>query len=126
MMTNTKRALAVLALLPALALGACGGSSDEDKIIDVIQDVAKDSATICDNASDKFLAQLGGSADECKEQARAYPDDSAETIDEDAITVEVDGETATADFTDNNGQAAARDVRQGRRRLEGRRHRDER
>lgn len=100
-MTGLRRTLALLVLSPALALGACGGSSDEDKIKGVIQDVAKNSATICDHASDKLLAQFGGDSAACKVQARAYPDDSTKGIDGD-IAVKVDGDTATADFTDND------------------------
>jgi hypothetical protein len=94
--------LAILLAVPALALGACGGSSDEDDIKDIIQGVAKDSSTICDHATDNFLKDLSesGDVDGCKETARAYPDDSAETVGD--IDVKVDGDSATADFTDNN------------------------
>lgn len=102
-MKPLRRALIILLFAPALALAACGGDSDEDKIVDVIQTVAKDSSKICDNASDKLLAQLGGDVEKCKEAARGYPDDSAESIEADAIDVKVDGDTATADFTDNDG-----------------------
>ena len=102
-MKTPRRTLALLLLAPAFALGACGGDSDEDKIVSVIQDVAKDSSKICEHASDKLLAQLGGDEEKCKEAARGYPDDSAESIDADAIDVKIDGETATADFTDNDG-----------------------
>ena len=97
------RLAVILLAVPALALGACGGSSDEDKIKDVIQAVAKDSSAICDHASDKLLDQLGeGGVEGCKEAARGYPDDSAEEVGD--ITVKIDGETATADFTDNDGE----------------------
>lgn len=101
-MINPRRAFAVLLLAPVFALAACGGS-DEGDIKDIIQDVAKNSATICEHASDKLLDQLGGDEDSCKEQARAYPDDSTKGIDGD-IDVKVDGDTATADFTDNDGE----------------------
>jgi hypothetical protein len=100
---RTPRIALVLLALPAFALGACGGDSDEDKIKDVIQAVAKDSSAICDHASDKLLDQLGeGGVEGCKEAARGYPDDSAEEVGD--ITVEVDGDTATAEFTDNDGE----------------------
>ncbi|MFL5845022.1 MAG: hypothetical protein ACJ762_10040 [Solirubrobacteraceae bacterium] len=99
-----RRTFAVLLLTPALALGACGGGdSDSDKIKDVIQDVAKNAATICDHGSEKLLSQFGGDEAGCKEQARAYPDSSSKAIDGD-IDVKVDGDTATADFTDNDGK----------------------
>ena len=93
--------MAALLAVPALALGACGGESDEEKITAVIQDVARDAATICDHATDRILEDLGGSAEECRKQAEANPDDSDEEIKTD-IDVEVDGDKATAKFTDND------------------------
>ena len=94
------RKLALLLAVPALALSACGGESDEDKIKAVIQDVSKNAATICEHASDKVLDLVGGSVEECKKQAEANPDDSNEEIKGD-IEVTVDGGKATAKFTDN-------------------------
>jgi hypothetical protein len=102
-MTTPRRALLLLALAPAFALGACGGSSDSDDIKDVIQDVAKNSATACDHASKKLLAQLGGDKAKCEAAARAYPDDKPGEVKGD-IDVKVNGDTATADFTDNEGK----------------------
>lgn len=95
------RKLPLLLAVPALAFAGCG-SGDEDKIKDIIQDVAKDSSTICDHATENVLKQLSesGTVDGCKETARAYPDDSSDAVKGD-ITVKVDGDTATADFTDN-------------------------
>jgi hypothetical protein len=103
-MTTPRRAFALLLMTPAFALGACGGDSDEDQIKDVVQDVAKNSATICEHATQKVLDQVGGSEEKCKEQARAYPDDSTKGIDGD-IDVSIDGDKATAKFTDNDGKA---------------------
>ena len=98
-MTSTRRALVLLLTAPMLALSACGGS-DEDDIKDIINEVSKDSSTICQHASDKLLKQLGGTEKSCEEQARAYPDDTTSEIEGD-IDVKVDGDTATAKFTDN-------------------------
>jgi hypothetical protein len=104
-MRTPRRTLSLALLLPVLALGACGGGDgDADQIKGVIADVAEDAATICDNASDKFLGQIGGDAEACKKSAAENPDDSDKTIEPDKITVKVDGETATADFTDNDGE----------------------
>ena len=98
-MTSTRRALVLLLTAPMLALSACGGS-DEDDIKDIINEVSKDSSTICQHASDKLLKALGGTEESCEEQARAYPDDTTSEIEGD-IDVKVDGDTATAKFTDN-------------------------
>ena len=98
-MTSTRRALVLLLTAPMLALSACGGS-DEDDIKDIINEVSKDSSTICQHASDKLLKQLGGTEESCEKQARAYPDDTTSEIEGD-IDVKVDGDTATAKFTDN-------------------------
>ena len=99
------RRLSLVLVLPALALGACGGDGDgdEDKIKDVIQGVARDAATLCDNASDKLLEIFGGDVEACKKSAAENPDDSSEEISTD-IDVKVDGDKATADFTDNEGK----------------------
>lgn len=99
-----RHALLTALVAPAFALSACGGSSDADQIKGVIQDVAKDSSAICDHASDKLLKAVGtGGVDACKKAARGNPDKSAKKIEGD-INVKVDGDTATADFTDNDGK----------------------
>lgn len=104
-MTSARHALTVLLIAPAIALAACGGGSDSDKIKGVIQDVAKDSSAICDHASDKLLKTIGtGGVDGCKKAARAQPDKSANKKIEGDIAVKVDGDSATADFTDNDGK----------------------
>lgn len=99
-MNTPRRALALLLLAPALTFSACGGSSDKDKITDLIKEVDKDSSKICDHATDKLLGQLGGDADKCKEAARGYPNDDHIKGD---IDVKVDGDNATADFTTEKG-----------------------
>jgi hypothetical protein len=102
--TRRRRLATLLLAAPALAASACGGPSDEERIKGVIQDVAKDVATICDHASERLLdEQLGGDRAACEERSRAAPDDSSKTIAADTIDVQVHGDTATADFTDNRG-----------------------
>ena len=101
-MNTPRRALALLLLAPALALGACGGgNSDSDKITDLVKSVDKDPSKLCDNATDKILQQVGGTVDKCKEAARAYPDNDPIKGD---IDVKVDGDSATADFTTEKGK----------------------
>ena len=103
-MTISRRTLPLLLALPALAFTACGSKSDSDKIKGIVQDVAKDSSTICDHASDKLLATLGsGGVEGCKKAARGYPDTNPDKIKGD-IAVKVDGDAATADFTGSDGK----------------------
>ncbi|MFL5845023.1 MAG: hypothetical protein ACJ762_10045 [Solirubrobacteraceae bacterium] len=104
-MTTPRRALALLLLAPAFALGACGGGdSDSDKITDIVKSVDKDPSALCDNATDKLLKQVGGTVDSCKEQARAYGDADNDPIKGD-IDVSVNGDSATAKFTTEKGKA---------------------
>src|SRR6188472_3305459 len=73
-MTPTlRRVLPTLLAVPALALSACG-SSDEDKIKDIVKDVDKDATALCDNATEKLLVSVGGTVDKCKAVARGYKD----------------------------------------------------
>jgi hypothetical protein len=109
-MVASRRALALLLVAPALALGACGGDgggggagSDADRIRAVIQSVARDAATICEQATDRFLRQVGGDRAGCEKFAERNPDDSHKEIGGD-IDVAVDGDVATARFTDNKGR----------------------
>ena len=102
-MNTPRRALALLLLAPAFALGACGGDSDADKITDIVKAVDKEPSALCDNATQKLLDQVGGDAAACEEQARAYGGDSAEDPIKGDIDVKVDGETATATFTTEKG-----------------------
>ena len=98
-----KTRLALLLTLPTLALGACGGDSDEDKIEKIINDGSENAASICENATDRLIKeQLGGTRKACETSASA-----AEEGDKDGdvkdLEVEVDGDKATAKFTDNDG-----------------------
>jgi hypothetical protein len=96
--------VAVLLAVPAFALAACGGDSDEDKIKDIINDVSENAETLCDNATDKVLDQVGGSADECKKQAREAEAQDPDDGKPENIDVTVDGDKATAKFEDNDGE----------------------
>lgn len=95
------RAAGGLVLLVAVVSACGGGRGDEDAIKALVADVAGDRAVICDRASARFLARLGGDVERCRREARRTPDDPDETIAADAIAVELDGDTATAVFTDN-------------------------
>lgn len=102
-MKTPRRALALALLAPAFALGACGGNSDSDDIKDIISQVDKDSAAICDHATDKLLAQVGGTAEQCKEAARGYADQADDSKIEGDVDVKVDGDKATAEFDTSDG-----------------------
>lgn len=100
-----KTRMALLLAVPTLALGACGGDSDEDKIKDIINDGSENAVSICENATDKLIKeQLGGTRESCEKQA-----EEAEKGDKDGdvkdLKVEVDGDKASANFTDNDGDA---------------------
>lgn len=96
--SSARRALPLLLAVPGLALGACGSKSDSDKITDLVKKIDKDPAAVCDNATPKLLAQLGG--DKCKTAARGYSNDSHVTGD---IKVDVNGDNATATFKTSQG-----------------------
>ena len=102
-MNFRRNRLALLLALPALALGACGGDSDEDQIKDIINDVSENAATICDKSTDRLLEEtLGGSKEECEKQAKEAEESDTDG-DVENIEVEVDGDKATAKFKDNDG-----------------------
>src|SRR4051794_40479785 len=113
MIPSLRRVLPLMIVLPALALGACGssGSSDEDKIKDIVKSVDKDPAALCDQATEKLLVSVGGTADKCKEIVRGYKSQSNVTGD---ITVKINGTHATAEFdTSDGGHQTATFVKQG-------------
>lgn len=106
-----KTRAALLLAIPALALGACGGDSDEDKIKDIINQGSENPETICENATDKVLEQVGGSVDACK-KAAGEADEGDNKKPED-IDVTVDGDKATAKFKDEDGDNTVRFVKEG-------------
>jgi hypothetical protein len=101
-MFKARTTTALLLTIPALALGACGGSdsdsnSDEDKITSVIESVAADPVAICDHVTAADLREIGGK-DACVRLGEESGDRASEiTMDE----VTVDGERATARFDDS-------------------------
>jgi hypothetical protein len=95
--------IALLLAIPTLALAACGGDSDEDQIKDIINGVSENAETICDKSTDRLLEeQLGGDKEECKKQAAEAEEGDADGDVKD-LEVKVDGDKATATFTDNDG-----------------------
>ncbi len=86
--------VALLFVVPALALGACGGDSDKDKITSLIDDVNKDPATLCDNATKDVLKQIGGE-EGCRKAAKGAPKQTEVKV----KSVKVDGDKATANVT---------------------------
>lgn len=94
------RALATLLVVPALALAACGGSSDESKIKDLVKKVADDSTYACSHVTKHELSQLGGSKAACVKGLGSSPRGYIKGD----ISVKVNGDKATADFTAENGK----------------------
>lgn len=78
-----------------------GGSSDEDQITEVLEAVAADPTTICDHFSPAMVESLGG-AEGCQDAAAAQDAQGGE-VEINEITV--DGETATADVTQQDGDS---------------------
>ncbi len=76
----------------ALLLSACGGSgnSDEDQIRSIVDDGAKNPATICDHLAAKPLETIGG-AEGCKKLA-----ENQKSTEASVESVSVNGDTATA------------------------------
>ena len=112
MIPSPRRVLPLMLAVPALALSACG-SSDSDKIKDIVKSVDKDASTLCAHATDKLLAQLGGSVDKCKATARGYKSQTDKSKITGDITVKVNGDNATASFDTTNGHQTATFVKQG-------------
>lgn len=83
--------VALLFLVPALALGACGGDSDKDEITKLIKDVNNDAVKLCDNATKDVLKVAGGKAG-CVRMARAAPKQSEVRVE----SVDVNGDKASA------------------------------
>lgn len=87
--------------LPALAFAGCGGgNSDEDQIRGIINDVADNPAAVCDHMGsdlEKQLEQAGG----CDKLAEESGEEGGGKVE--ITQVDVDGESATADITTDDG-----------------------
>ena len=112
MIPSLRRVLPLLIAVPALTLSACGGSSDSDKIKDIVKQVDKEGTALCDHATDKLLAQVGGSVEKCKATARGYQDQTDTSKVEGDIKVNVNGDSATADFETTKGHDSATFVKE--------------
>ena len=97
-----KRALTALLAASMLAVAGCG-SSDEDKIKDLVEKIANDPAALCDNATSELLEGVGGEA-ACKQlAAKEKPDKTAKVS-----NLKIDGDNATATITDSEGPNEAK------------------
>jgi hypothetical protein len=105
----TAAGLVALALVAAGCGGDGGGSSDEDKITEVLEAVAEDPSSICEHFTDETLSTLGG-ADGCR-QAGESSDSEGGAVEIDDIAV--DGDTATARVTQQEGDSTISLVRVG-------------
>ena len=107
-----KRRIALLLAVPTLAFAACGGDSDEDKIEKIINDGSSDAASICRNATDKFVKSVFSSREEC-EKAAAEAEKTDKDEEPSDIKIEVDGDKATATFKDGDGDNKVSFVKDG-------------
>jgi hypothetical protein len=87
----TRNSVASILVLPALVLAACGGSgsSDEDKIRDIVNESAKTPSKVCDNLAAAPLKAIGGK-DKCLTAAKGQ-----KGTDVKIASVKVDGDKAT-------------------------------
>lgn len=112
-MFKARTTTALLLTIPALALGACGGSdsdsnSDEDQITTVIEAVAADPLAVCDHVDAATLEQMGGK-DGCVRSGEESGDRGSEvTIDE----ITIDGDGAVARISDDDGPTTVRFVKE--------------
>jgi hypothetical protein len=93
----------------ALALSACGGTSDKDQITNLIKDVGRNPKNLCTKyATPELLAQAGG-RDRCL-QAAGTPGavDSQVQI----LSVNVTGSSASASVQSKTGHNDVRFVKQ--------------
>jgi hypothetical protein len=108
-MTIRPTVLALLAV-PALAVSACGSSSDSDQIKSLVNDVAKNPKSGCSHASKKLIkTQLGGSVAACEKSTVGAKPDKIKG----SISVSVNGSNATATFTTGSGKRKAGFVKEG-------------
>lgn len=105
---TSPRSLALLLVVPALAVSACGGKSDSDKIKDIIKKVASDNTYACSHVTKNLLSQLGGSEKACVAGLKGSPKGAVEGD----IKVSVNGNGATADFRAKNGNRHVTFVKQ--------------
>lgn len=83
--------VAFSALALALGLAACGGDSDSDQVKEVATQIATADPAVCDNVTDKFIKNVGGTKAQCEKSAK-----SSKAKDAKVGAVKVDGEKATA------------------------------
>ena len=92
-------ALAAVALVAAVPLAACG-KSDEDEIRDLIELGNKQDPKVCDKVTDKWLREVTeGDKAECERDVKEDEDRF------DVKKVSVDGDKATVDGTDDEGDS---------------------
>lgn len=96
---SPKHSLPIL-VVAALGLSACGGSSEEDQVRDVVKESVKTPTKLCDNLAAPALKTLGGEA-KCKALAK---DQDGQDIK--ITSVDVKGDKATVKGTGKDGKDA--------------------
>lgn len=105
--TNLRRALTACGVWLALALGACGGS-EEDDVRSIARQVATNDEKVCDKVTNKFLA-AAGSKENCRKSAKQADNSNPPKVGD----VKVDGEKATAVLSGGGTEATLQLVKDG-------------
>lgn len=101
----------VIAAAASLAITACGGGkSDKDKITDLVKDVGKNPATLCDQYATQVLIDQVGGHEACAKLTR---DPKSKDPDVKVDSIAIVGKTATANVTGNRGHQRIGLVREG-------------
>lgn len=107
-MSVLRYAVSVAITALALGLAACGGKSADDQVKEVATQIATANPKVCDNVTDKFLKNVGGSKAQCEKSAK-----SSKAKDAKVGKVKVDGKKATAVLSQGSSKVTLQLIKDG-------------